>query len=173
MLNRVINIGLASTALAAGVTLGTLLILDQLRDVDLPPLPKFVECWINPTEECPQSEISRLNKELRDMGQQLEQQDQAMNGQLVFEEGQSFDGSRVVVVGSLYLAPVTQTGFQRATCWVSEDRGGYDPRLAIAEMDANGVIKPVRMHAVDAFGLQVDKATIEDMRQACPWPSRN
>ncbi|MCA0948495.1 hypothetical protein LCM08_26495 [Salipiger pacificus] len=170
MIGRILNLGLATSALAIGVALGTSLLMDQLQDIELPPLPKFMECWIAPDETCPQSKIGSLNNELTSMGQKLSDAEQALNGQLVFEEGEKFGNGRVVVVGSVFLAPVTRTGFRRATCWISEDRDGYDPRIAIAEMTRDGKIAPLQVLPADNFGLKVDRQEAERMLSACPWP---
>lgn len=137
--------------------------------------------------KCVQDEQRRLQREIETVtrrGQEMEARlgadldaakkaheaaEQAAAGQdMVFESGGAHKG-KTLVVGALYRDSGTRTGLLRAYCWAIEDRGGLDPRVPVARMEADGriVMLPPDQAQMLAFGW--DASDLDAARALCPW----
>lgn len=117
-----------------------------------------------------QAGLSDLQDDVAAAQQDRQMAEAALSGRMVFTEGGQVSGL-TVIVGAIYEDHRARSGLIRAICWGIQDRNGLDPRLTLAEMDANRVLKPLAVDAFERSAFGLDVASIASARRDCPWPN--
>ena len=173
-LGRSVGVMWLLSGIALTFAIAMALILIQLFGEER--LIEEVECRLGLSADCLRQQleeervrVAEMQGQVGGMQQRVSHLEAALSGRMVFDEGPSVAGL-TIVVGTIYQDNAARSEVIRAICWATMDRGGLDPRVPLAEMDADGVISLPSADSLANASIRMDAEDVPAARDACPWP---